>query len=127
MVHFAESASDLEIEGLDRRHRAAIAQVETAGLSPLLQEELEALEAMLHGAIVGSLNNPLIDSELSARAQLSGPDPPRPAASPFHWFYVRSRNTWPSSRRCRRRSPADAIAALQAHFAAALERMLAVF
>jgi DNA-binding GntR family transcriptional regulator len=28
---------------------------------------------------------------------------------------------------CRRRSPADAVAALQSHFAAALERMLAVF
>ncbi len=126
VVHFAESASDLEIEGLDRRHRAAIAQVETAGLSPLLQEELEALEAVLHGAIVGSLNNPLINSSYRrVRNYLGLIRLDRRITVPLVLRSLKEHMAIIEA--CRRRSPADAVAALQAHFAAALERMLAVF
>ena len=81
---------------------------------------------MLHGAIVGSLNNPLIDlSYRRVRNYLGLIRLDRRITVPLVLRSLKEHMAIIEA--CRRRSPADAVAALQAHFAAALERMLAVF
>ena len=59
---FTETASEDAIDTLLRRHRDMTARVEQGGLTEALVAEVEDLEVVLHGAIVASLNNPLIDS-----------------------------------------------------------------
>jgi DNA-binding GntR family transcriptional regulator len=123
---FAETAPEEEIEMLAQRHRAIAARVERDGLNEALVAEVEELEGVLHGSIVASLNNGLIDSSYKR----------------IH-NYIRilrlDRRLTPSlvlnSVRehllildaCRRRNAAEAIVALQQHFDAALQRSLGLY
>jgi DNA-binding GntR family transcriptional regulator len=59
---FAETAGVDEIDAIDLQHHAAVATLERDAITPMLLAELESLENRLHGAIVASLNNPLIDN-----------------------------------------------------------------
>jgi DNA-binding GntR family transcriptional regulator len=126
VASFAEAASDTEIEDIERRHVDGVGQVEREGLSPPMLAELEALENLLHGSIVASLNNALIDSSY------------RRVRNYIRLIRVDRRLTPPLALRslrehlaivdaCRRRDAADAVAALQAHFAAALQRGLGLY
>jgi DNA-binding GntR family transcriptional regulator len=123
VAHFAETASDSEIDEIERRHQAMILHVGGENLDPSLNAKLEELEDLLHGSIVGSLNNPLINTSY------------RRVRNYVRLIRVNRRLTrrvvLNSLREhiaiidaCRQRNPTDAIAALQAHFAAALLRSL---
>jgi DNA-binding GntR family transcriptional regulator len=59
---YAETADETELETIAARHRAAIAALDAHGLTPELNAELEALELLLHNAVIHSLDNPLIET-----------------------------------------------------------------
>jgi DNA-binding GntR family transcriptional regulator len=59
---FAETASLDTIEAIAAAHHAAIEVIESRGAKPPLQEFLEPLEQQLHGAMIGALKNPLIET-----------------------------------------------------------------
>jgi DNA-binding GntR family transcriptional regulator len=59
---YAESADPLAIAKLLKDHEALIKQVTSRGLEPENLTQLEALEGRLHGEMVGSLRNPLIET-----------------------------------------------------------------
>jgi len=58
---YAETGDEAEMEDIERRHRAAAESIERDGLSPKALGELEALETLLHDAIIGSLRNSIIE------------------------------------------------------------------
>jgi DNA-binding GntR family transcriptional regulator len=59
---FAEIAEPPELEEMEVRHLALIESIQKNGLTELAKAEAEALETLLHGTIIRSLANPLIDS-----------------------------------------------------------------
>jgi len=118
---FAETASAAEIEEIARRHREVVDAIERDGLTPAIIAELDALELLLHGSIVASLNNPLIDSSyrrIHNYLRLIRLD--RRLTPPLALRSLREHIAIIDA--CQRRNPKEAIAALQAHFAAALQR-----
>jgi len=120
---FAETASDAEIAKLKSQHQQVIKEVESKGLSPAILIRLEELEYALHRSIVASLNNTLIDSSyrrihnylklIRLDRRLTPPLALRSLKE--HMAIVEA---------CRKRDPAEAVSALQAHFASALQRSL---
>jgi DNA-binding GntR family transcriptional regulator len=123
---FAETAGEAEIEALDIRHRDAKLTLERDGLTPALLEELEILEDRLHGSIVASLNNALIDNIYRrVRNYLRLIRLDRRLTAPLVLRSLKEHAAIIDA--CRRRNAADAIAALQAHFAAALQRSLGLY
>jgi DNA-binding GntR family transcriptional regulator len=123
---FAETAPDAEIEALERRHREAIDRVGRDGLTAGVLSELEALENLLHGSIVASLDNTLIDSSYRRiRNYLRLIRLDRRMTAPLALRSLREHATIIEA--CRRRSPGDAVAALRAHFSAALQRSLGIY
>jgi DNA-binding GntR family transcriptional regulator len=123
VVLFAETASDADIRRIEQLHLEAIAEVERDGLSPEMLNRLEVLENELHGSIIASLNNPLIDSSyrrIRNYIRLIRLD--RRLTPPV---VVRSlREHAAIIEACRRRDAAGAIDALKHHFSAALQRTL---
>lgn len=123
VAHFTETASDSELDEIERRHQAMIVKVESENLDPSLHAKLEELEDLLHGSIIASLDNPLVHTSyrrvrnylrlIRANRLLA----PRVVLSSLreHIAIIDA---------CRRRNPTDAVAALQVHFAAALLRSL---
>ena len=59
---YAQTADDFELAEIERRHVLAIQTIERDGLTPSVVEEVEALEFLIHLAIIRSLSNPLIES-----------------------------------------------------------------
>jgi DNA-binding GntR family transcriptional regulator len=59
---FAEQGDETEIGEIHNRHVALIARIEKSGLTADDITEVEALESVLHNAVIASLRNPLIDS-----------------------------------------------------------------
>jgi len=123
---FAETASEDEIEELARRHEKALSTLEQDGLTPAVIDELEGLEVLLHGSIVASLNNPLINSSY------------RRIHNYLRLVRLNRRLTPPLARRslrehqaiieaCQRRDPRAAVEALQTHFTAALQRHMGLY
>jgi len=123
---FAETASDAEIAALETRHEAVIAEVERSGLLPETLIHIEELETVLHSSIVGSLNNALIDSSY------------RRVRNYLQLIRLNRRLTPPLALRslkehmaiieaCRKRDAAEAVAALQKHFASAMQRSLGLY
>lgn len=123
---YAEIASGDELAELADRHAKVAEALESDGLSEEITTELEALEELLHGGIVASLNNPLIDSSY------------RRIHNYLRLVRLDRRVTQLLARRsirehqaiieaCLRRSPDEAVTALQAHFAAALQRHLGLY
>jgi len=120
---FAETASDLEIADLERRHGQAIGRVESEGLTPDVLVQLEELETLLHGSIVASLRNTLIDSaykRVHSYLRLVRID--RRLTPPLALRSLREHMAIIEA--CRKRNAILAVAALQAHFATALQRSL---
>lgn len=123
---FAETAPDSEIEMIERRHREVIDRVQRDGLPPRALSELEALEDLLHGSIVTTLNNPLIDSSYRrVRNYLRLIRLDRRITPPLALRSLREHAAILEA--CRRRNPTDAVAALRAHFSAALQRSLGFY
>jgi len=59
---YAEAGDATEIKSLIKDHHAFIAALETKGLTGAMLERLEALEQRMHGAMISSLRNPLIET-----------------------------------------------------------------
>ncbi len=123
---FAETASDSEIETLAQRHREIMARVQSDGVDSALITELEALENLLHGSIVASLKNGLIDSSykrIHNYIRILQLD--RRLTSPLVLHTLREHMRIIEA--CRKRNAAEAAAALHAHFDAALQRNLGLY
>lgn len=120
---YAENADEAEVEALLARHLALIAAIEGTGLTAEHLAEMEALEHDLHHAVIGILNNPLIESGyrrmhnylklLRLDRRLTGPVAARTLGE--HVAILEA---------CQARDADAAEAALSAHFAAALQRSL---
>ena len=123
---YAETASESEIETLETRHVKAIANIEKKGLTDAVLVELEELEDLLHGSIVASLNNTLIDASYRrVRNYIHLVRLDRKLTAPLVLRSMREHRAIIDA--CRRRDPEKAVAALQAHFAAALQRGLGLY
>lgn len=59
---FAETGDENLMASLEVRHSRVIRAIEKSGIAPELLVEMDALETELHGSIVASLHNPLIDT-----------------------------------------------------------------
>lgn len=123
---YAETADDGELAEMEQRHRAAIAAIEAAGLTEANKEELESLERILHNAIIGSLNNPLIDTSYKRMhnyLRLVRLD--RKLTAPLALRSLKEHMEIILA--CRQRDPEKAVAALSAHFTAALQRHMGLY
>lgn len=123
---YAEIADEAEIAEIERRHLAAIAEVEKNGLTDTARAELEVLELVLHNSIVGSLNNPLIETaykRMHNYLRIVRLD--RRLTVPLALRSLREHMQIIEA--CKRRDPDAAVAALQAHFNAALQRHLGMY
>ncbi len=123
---FAETASDDELETLARRHREAIARVQSEGMTEALVAELEALENLFHGSIVACLKNGLIDlsyKRIHNYVRILQLD--RRLTTPRVLQTLREHMRIIEA--CRVRNAGEAVAALQAHFDAALQRSLGLY
>jgi DNA-binding GntR family transcriptional regulator len=123
---YAEIADEAEVAEIERRHLAAIAEVEKNGLTDAARAELEVLELMLHNSIVGSLNNPLIETaykRMHNYLRIVRLD--RKLTVPLALRSLREHMQIIEA--CKRRDPDAAVAALQAHFNAALQRHLGMY
>lgn len=120
---YAETADEGEIVNVAARHLLAIKAVETEGLSLTLRQELDALEVLLHHAIVASVGNALIETSyrrIHNYLRLVRLD--RNITAPLVLRSLREHMAIIEA--CRRRDAAAAVKAIQAHLAAALERNL---
>ena len=123
---FAETAAAAEVDAIDVRHRSAVATVERDGVNSVLLDELEELENLLHGSIVASLNNPLIENNYRRiRNYLRLIRLDRRLTAPLVLRSLKEHLAILDA--CRRRNAADAVTALQAHFSAALQRGLGLY
>ncbi len=123
---FAETASDGEIQALAQQHSDIMARVQRDGVDDALAADLDALERRLHGGIVASLKNGLIDSSykrIHNYVRILQLD--RRLTSPRILYTLREHMLIIEA--CRRRNAAEAVAALQAHFDAALQRSLGLY
>lgn len=59
---FAETGDENLMASLEVRHSRVIRAIEKSEIAPELLVEMDALETELHGSIVASLHNPLIDT-----------------------------------------------------------------
>lgn len=122
---YAEVAEVAELDELEQRHRRVIESIQSGGLTEDLNTEIEELETMLHHGIVGSLSNPLIKTAYKRIHNY------------FRLIRINRRNSaslvLPSLNEhlviilaCKARNTEAAMAALQAHFSAALQRTLGI-
>jgi DNA-binding GntR family transcriptional regulator len=123
---FAETASDTDILELLRQHREVEASLESEGLMPHNAANLERLEELLHGTIVGSLNNTLIDTSYRRiRNYLKLLRLDRKMSAPLALRSLREHIAVLEA--CRTHDARAAVAAIQTHFAAALQRNLGLY
>ena len=123
---YAETADDADIAEIERRHRAAMEAVEKHGLTDTNRQELEELELVLHNAIIASLNNPLITTaykRMHNYLRLIRLD--RKLTPPLALRSLREHMEIILA--CKARDPDKAVAALSAHFNAALQRHMGMF
>ena len=105
---------------------AAIARVETDGLIEANRAELEALELVLHNAIIRSLNNPLIETaykRMHNYLRLVRLD--RKLTPPLALRSLREHMQIILA--CEARDAEAAMAALKTHFDAALQRHMGLY
>ena len=120
---YAETADPVAINELLADHEALIAQITAKGLNPEQLTQLEALESRLHGQMVASLRNPLIETaarRLKNYLILIKLD--RRITAPLALRTLREHTEILEA--CKRRDADQAEAALVHHFQAALQRIL---
>ncbi len=123
---FAETADEAEMLEIERRHLEAVETIEREGLKPLMRDELEQLEVLIHNAIVGSLGNPLIDTSYRRiRNYLRILRLERKVTAPLALRSLREHLAIIEA--CRRRNASDAQAALHTHFANAFQRNMGLY
>ena len=123
---YAETAAEADISALLERHKGAVDALERVGLTPQNAADLEQLEESLHGSIVASLNNPLIDTSYRRiRNYLKLLRLDRKMSTPLALRSVREHIV--VLEECLARDAPAAVAAIQAHFAAALQRNLGLY
>lgn len=123
---YAETADDAELAEVERRHRQAMADLDSEGLTDRVRAELEELELVLHNGIIGSLNNPLIETSYKRMhnyLKLVRLD--RKITIPLAQRSLREHMDIILA--CKARDPEKAVAALSAHFNAALQRHMGMF
>jgi DNA-binding GntR family transcriptional regulator len=123
---YAETADDAELAEVERRHRQAMADLDSEGLTDRVRVEIEELEVVLHNGIIGSLNNPLIDTSYKRMhnyLKLVRLD--RKITIPLAQRSLREHMDIILA--CKARDPEKAVAALSAHFNAALQRHMGMF
>jgi DNA-binding GntR family transcriptional regulator len=123
---YAETADEAEMIEVEQRHLRAVAEIEEGGLTPALRVELEALEAVLHNAIVACLQNPLIDTSyrrIHSYLRILRLD--RKITAPLALRSLREHLAIIEA--CRHRHAAKAQAALQTHFANAMQRTMGLY
>lgn len=123
---FAETAPDDELKIIADRHRATVEAIEKRGLDAALIADIEELEKLLHGGVIGSLNNPLINSSyrrMHNYLKLVRLD--RRLTVPLALRSLREHEEIIAA--CRARNPDKAEAALVLHFNAALQRHLGIY
>lgn len=123
---YAETASDADLAEVERRHLKAMADLESEGLTEAVKQDIEELEKLLHNAIIGSLNNPLIQTSYKRMHNyLTLIRLDRKMTVPLAQRSLREHMEIISA--CRQRDPEKAVAALSAHFNAALQRHMGMF
>ena len=123
---YAETGAESEIREIETRHRTTVAALERDGITPEILLEIEDLEEVLHGAIVSCLNNPLIDTSYRRiRNYLKLLRLERKMTIPLLMRSLREHILVIEA--CANRDADAAVAALHAHFAAALQRSLGLF
>jgi DNA-binding GntR family transcriptional regulator len=123
---YAETGDEAEMEQIEKRHRAAVEAIERNGLSPEIRDELEALETLLHSAIIASMNNPLIQTSyrrIHNYLRILRLD--RKLTPPLALRSLREHIAIVEA--CRRRNPTDAQAALNTHFVNAMQRNMGLY
>jgi DNA-binding GntR family transcriptional regulator len=118
---FSETAEAQVFDTLASEHEALRTRIEATGLDAEALAELERLEILLHGAIVNSLNNPLIDTSyrrIHNYLRLVRLD--RKLTPPLALKSLREHLAIIQA--CAARDGDAADAAVQAHFAAAFQR-----
>lgn len=123
---FADTAEESVLDELERRHVAIIDRIERGGLTAESTDETEALEALLHNSIIGSLANPLIDTSYRRMHNyLRLVRLERRVTAPIVLRSLREHMEIIAA--CKARDPQAATAALGAHFTAALQRHMGLF
>lgn len=123
---FAETAGEVEIAELALQHRVVESALEGDGLTAENLRAWEKLEELLHGSIVASLNNPLIDTSYRRiRNYLRLLRLDRKMSVPLALRSLREHQKIIEA--CRNRDATGAVAALQTHFTAALQRNLGMY
>lgn len=118
---FAETAETQDFDALALLHEALRQRIEGIGLDSDALAELERLEILLHGGIVNSLNNPLIDTSYRRiHNYLRLVRLERKLTPPLALKSLREHLTIIQA--CAARDGDAADAAVQAHFAAAFQR-----
>lgn len=123
---YAETADETEMAEIERRHLLGIARIEVEGLTRDIADDLDSFEQLLHNSIVSSLENPLIETSyrrlhnyvrlIRLERKLSAP------------LVLRSlREHLAIIKACRERNATEAVAALQTHFANALQRSMGLY
>lgn len=120
---FAETGNLAEIKSLVNDHASLLARLERSAFGPKEESTLDSLEKRLHGALVSSLRNPLIET----------------TAHRLHKYLALVRLDWLTTKplairtlrehleilkACARRDADAAEAALTTHFQLALQRLL---
>jgi len=123
---YAETAAESDIADLLHRHQAVERSLEADGLTPENAADLEQLEESLHGSIVASLNNALIDTSYRRiRNYLKLLRLDRKMSTPLALRSLREHMAVLEA--CMARNAPAAVAAIQTHFAAALQRNLGLY
>jgi DNA-binding GntR family transcriptional regulator len=123
---YAETADEAELAEIERRHRDLVRGLEKEGLTELNREELEALEQVLHNPIIGALHNELIETtykRMNNYLRLVRLD--RRITVPIAQRSLREHLAIIEA--CKARNVDAAVAALTAHFSAALQRHMGIY
>lgn len=123
---YAETADEAQMAEIERRHLVVVAGIEESGLTPESIEAFDRLELLLHLSIVASLQNPLIETSyrrIHNYVRLVRLD--RRMTAPLALRSLREHLA--VIRACRNRNAAEAVAAIQAHFANALQRNMGLY
>ena len=123
---YVETVDDSELAELERRHLAVIAKIESHGLDDQAHAQIEGLDKALHSGIIGSLDNPLIETSFKRihnylrLIRLERRISPAMALKSLreHMQIISA---------CKARDAEAAAAALRRHFDAALQRILKLY
>jgi len=123
---YAETADAHDMEEMERVHREAVASLEREGLTPEIRDSIEELDAHLHNMIIASLNSPLVENvyrRIHNYLRILRLD--RRQTEPLAMRFLQEHLAIIAA--CRRRKPGEAQAALQVHFANALQRNMGLY